>query len=228
MYFSELPDCVKYKLIRAPKKVLQRIVERHNDKISNRWQQIDYIIYEQDWLSCLLIEKTQEEIVEEIKKWIEENIQNIRKKHNLDLQEVENILFIANTSKYVVDFERIEPYVELSDIYEECFPRKKEYKPVIIKWEKIDLPDIEDLKRIPILSVLDKLWIEYKKVWYDTYALYEHWRWTDWWRANTTQNIVTDFSSKWRAHWNPFHFVSIYLWTDVKETSLRFKDNWLC
>jgi len=220
MYYSELNDCIKYKIVRWPESILKKIVDKHNEKT---WADVDYIIYRQDWVSCLLIEKTQEEIVKEIKDWTEKNIPYLKKKTN-NVAELNWLIASLWWCKYVVDFESYEEYFTLSDIYPECFYTPKKYKPTIIKWQRVELPDIDEIKNIDILLVLDKCWVEYKKTWSNTYVLYENGKWTDWWRANTTQNIVSDFSWKWRPHWNPLNFAVEYLNLPVKETLLRFKE----
>jgi len=224
MYYSELPDCIKYKVIRWPKIILQNILDKHN---SRSWANMDYMFYKEDDTDCLLLEKTQEEIVQEIKDWCNSNIEYLKSKTD-SLVDLNWLISSINLCTYVIDFESYSKYFTLSDVYPECFEKPIEYKPVIIDWKKIELPNPDDVKRINILLVLDKLWIEYKRVASDTYALYDNWQWTDWWRANTKQNIVSDFSSKWRPHWNPLNLAVEYLNLSVKETLLRFKDNNLC
>ena len=225
MYYSELPDCIRYKIIRWPEKVLHRIIEKHNNRA---WIPVDAIIYtDNDW-KALLIEKTQEEIVEEIKDWIQENTHYLREKYNLSIDDVAYMLNTIPFIHYVKDFDMLDGFFKLSDVYPECFEQPKPPKTYSLKWKKVELPDPDECKRVDILQVLDRLWVDYKRIWHDTYALYENWRWTDWWRANTTKNIVTDFSSKWRAQWNPLNFVIEYLWIDVKDALLRFKEElWL-
>jgi len=224
MYYAELPDCIRYKIIRWPKVILQNIIDKHNEKTLS---DIDYMFYEQDWISCLLIEKTQEEIVDEIKDWCNSNIEYL-KSNTENIAELNWLIVSISSCIYVIDFKRYNKYFTLSNIYPECFEESIKYKPVVVNWKKIELPDPDDVKRINILLVLDSLWIEYKRVASDTYALYDNWKWTDWWRANTEQNIVSDFSSKWRPHWNPLNLAIEYLNLSVKETLLRFKDNNLC
>jgi len=79
----------------------------------------------------------------------------------------------------------------------------------------------EDIQRLNILAVLDKLWLEYYKVWIDEYRM----RWTDGWSINTADNVITDFSWKWRPVWGPFPFVRDYLKLDNKETFEWFELN---
>lgn len=230
MYYSELPDCVKYKILRWPRKILEKIKEKHNQLIREKWgdiikEDLDCMLYKDaDWTDCLLLEKTQEDIVEEIKTWVRNNISKL----NLETDIKKYILNTLPMCEYVVDFERFNKYFSLLDVYPECFEVIKPKKTVFIKSNKKVEVDIEDLKKIDILIVLDKIGLDYKKTGSDTYALYENWKWTDWWRVNTRKNIVTDFSSKWRPQWNPFNFVSEYYNLTPKDTVLWFNDNWLC
>lgn len=81
--------------------------------------------------------------------------------------------------------------------------------------------NFQEIQRLDILLVLDKLWLEYINVWMDEYRI----KWTDGWSINTRDNIITDFSSKNRAVWWPFAFVKEYKKFDNKETFEWFDFN---
>ena len=79
---------------------------------------------------------------------------------------------------------------------------------------------IEDINEINILTVLDKLWLEHKKVGMWEYRI----SWTDWWSVNENENFIVDFSND-RPAGNPFCFVRDYLKLDNKDTYKWFEDN---
>lgn len=71
-----------------------------------------------------------------------------------------------------------------------------------------------EINNISILSVLDKLWLEYKKTGMNKYNI----AWSDGWIANPEANKVNDFSWKDRPKWPPFAFVKSYLKLNDAET----------
>lgn len=78
------------------------------------------------------------------------------------------------------------------------------------------------INQIFILSILDHLWIEYKKLWSNEYWIIEDWKLTDGYRVNVNWNYVADFS-KARSRGSPYAFVKQYLWLDDRGTFNRFK-----
>ncbi len=83
---------------------------------------------------------------------------------------------------------------------------------------------IAEILSIPVLDVLDKLWIEYKKESSSEYALYRSWVKSDWWKANIEKNIVADFSH-WEWQGNTFSVVQRKLRLSDKETFKWFESN---
>ena len=81
----------------------------------------------------------------------------------------------------------------------------------------------EQIKQIPIISVLDKCGIQHKKVMW-TLQLYDNWKYTDWWRGNINDNFITDFSWK-RACWDQLAFVEKHLRITRWEAVDWFKRN---
>ena len=79
---------------------------------------------------------------------------------------------------------------------------------------------IEEILQIDYLSLLDKLWIEHKKAWFNEHRL----QGADWWSLNIEKNFITDFSND-RPQWNQFVFVREYKKLDDKETFEWFKEN---
>lgn len=84
---------------------------------------------------------------------------------------------------------------------------------------------MQEINSLNVLSVLDRLWIEYKQSWENTYSLLEGWEETHWRKVNTKENYVNDFSKKWRAIWSPYAFVKSYLGYTDKETFEWFRQN---
>lgn len=79
----------------------------------------------------------------------------------------------------------------------------------------------DDIQRVNILLILDKIWLDYVNVGMDEYRM----NWTDGWSINIADNIITDFSNKNRAVWWPFAFIKTYLKLDDKETFNWFEEN---
>lgn len=77
---------------------------------------------------------------------------------------------------------------------------------------------------IPILEVVDRVWVQYKKKWHNEYVLYEWWDITSWWTITTDKNLVKDFSHN-RPQGKPYSFIKSYLSIDDSETYKRFCDN---
>lgn len=78
----------------------------------------------------------------------------------------------------------------------------------------------EEIKKIPVLIILDKLWLKYTRAWSWEYSIEK----TNWWKANEVKNIIWDFSHD-RWQWDTFWFVKQFLELDDKDTFLRFEDN---
>ena len=84
------------------------------------------------------------------------------------------------------------------------------------------LPEIND---IPILHILDKLWISYKRAWWYEFALQRNTgEYANWWKANIQKNIVGDFS-RGDAWWKVYWFVMQFLSLSQEETFERFNNN---
>lgn len=83
---------------------------------------------------------------------------------------------------------------------------------------------IETILTIPILDILWKLGIEYKKESEHEYALYRNGKKSDGWKANTQKNIIADFSHDTEA-WNTFSIVQKKLRLNESETFKRFEEN---
>jgi len=83
----------------------------------------------------------------------------------------------------------------------------------------------EKIKEIPIIDVMDKLWIKYFKKNWSEYWIYDWNNKTSWRSFNTSKNIVHDFSSG-RADWDCFWFVKSQLSLSYSETFKRFEDNY--
>lgn len=83
---------------------------------------------------------------------------------------------------------------------------------------------IDDIIQIPIWTVLDKLWIWYKKKSWDEFSIFEDWVETDWRRFNISKNFVEDFAHD-RPQGNPFAFVRAFLKIDDKQTYEWFEHN---
>ena len=82
----------------------------------------------------------------------------------------------------------------------------------------------EEIKQLPIISVIDRLWLKYFKKWSWEYWLYDGWEKTSWRWFNVNKNIASDFS-KDRASWDTFWFVKSYLSMDDKQTFNWFAEN---
>lgn len=240
---NNIPDGIKYKVIKWNPFILNAIVKKNNEKLQRYWTTLDYCIVEYNNIHHLVIEKTQEDIVEEIKERVKNRISKIR--DELFLTDKESINLVQNIKhiKYISQFYDsitemfIWKFPDLNILYDDLrWPLEKiynikepKYKPkkklyVNKEWEQIRLPDINDILRINILDVLEKLNIQYKKMWGHTYAIYENGNWTDWWRATTENNIVADLSRGVRPKWNPFSFVRAYLNLSNYDTYLWFKE----
>ena len=87
---------------------------------------------------------------------------------------------------------------------------------------------INEILTIPILEVLDKLWVDYKQESEHEYALYRGGKKSDGRKANTEKNIVADFSHGTGAG-NTFSFAEKELRMNDSETFKRFEEyfgNW--
>ena len=77
---------------------------------------------------------------------------------------------------------------------------------------------IEQIKNNASLEeVFSILWVRYKRTW-NTGFLYHQNKLTDWWKADFSSKIVTDFSGKWRPSWDIVKFTGEYLWLNINET----------
>lgn len=79
---------------------------------------------------------------------------------------------------------------------------------------------------IPILEVIECVWLQTFKKNSNEYGIYEWSERTDWRSVATDLNIVKDFTGKWRAEWWPFWFVASYLKKTDHETFLWFEDKY--
>jgi len=77
---------------------------------------------------------------------------------------------------------------------------------------------------IPILDVVDKVWLNSFSKWNDEFGIYEWSERTDWWGIAVDLNIVKDFAWKWRAEWWAFWFVKSYLKLSDHDTFIWFED----
>ena len=80
----------------------------------------------------------------------------------------------------------------------------------------------EQINSIKLEDILRSVWIRYS-VSGHTLNLFEHWQPTDWWKADTNLNIISDFSGK-RAFWDRLSFIMKYNGLDKWEAVIRFKD----
>lgn len=244
-YYATIPLGIKYKVIKWDKKILENIVKKHQEKLKEYWTKLDTVILKHQDNYYLVLEQTEEEIVEDIKKRLKEKANKIKEKLMIDNQDYLKLITLTKNYKYISEFyddiTKLLLWFEFPDLellYEDVrnplnkvfniqeeLPKKKVKLNYVNKQTDLSDIDIDDILKINILDVLDKCWIEYKRVWANTYMLYEDWRRTDWWRANTEKNIITDFARKWRAEWNPFAFVRKYYNLSDKETFIWFKEN---
>ncbi len=81
----------------------------------------------------------------------------------------------------------------------------------------------EEIKRVPILEVMDMLGVSYQKQSWSEYSIIEWWQITSGWKFNTDKNICYDFSND-RASWDTFWFVKMYKWFEDKEVFEWFTD----
>jgi len=77
---------------------------------------------------------------------------------------------------------------------------------------------------IPILDVVDKVWLNSFSKWNNEFGIYEWSERTDWWGIAVDLNIVKDFAWKWRAEWWTFWFVKSYLKLSDHDTFIWFED----
>jgi hypothetical protein len=84
---------------------------------------------------------------------------------------------------------------------------------------------LPEINNTPILHVLDKLWISYKRAWWYEYSLQRNTgEYANWWKANTQKNIVGDFSH-WEWGGKVFWFVMQFLNISKEQTFERFISN---
>lgn len=83
---------------------------------------------------------------------------------------------------------------------------------------------IDDILSLPIIDVVEKVWLQYGKAWTNEYKIIQDGKKTDWWWFNTEKNFVSDLSHD-RAQWNPFAFVKSYFKYDDKKTYEWFENN---
>ena len=81
------------------------------------------------------------------------------------------------------------------------------------------------INQIPILNILSKLGIEYKRIGHKIYSIKDGDKFADWWIYNETGNFINDFSGKYRARWSPYSFVKQYLELSDKEVFIWFMDS---
>lgn len=63
----------------------------------------------------------------------------------------------------------------------------------------------DQINEIPIIDILDKIWVSYKIVWNEL-QLFDDWKMTDWWRWDIVKWFITDFSGK-RSTWDRITFL---------------------
>lgn len=77
---------------------------------------------------------------------------------------------------------------------------------------------------IPILDVVDKVWLNSFSKWNNEFGIYQWSERTDWWGIAVDLNIVKDFAWKWRAEWWPFWLVKSYMNLSDHDTFIWFED----
>lgn len=80
------------------------------------------------------------------------------------------------------------------------------------------------INEINLEEILMKLWIKYKRNW-PVLSLYDRWKLTDWWKADLSKWIVTDFSEKGRWTWDRISFVEQYLSCSTAQAIAWYEDN---
>lgn len=86
----------------------------------------------------------------------------------------------------------------------------------------------EQLNQIPFEKVLNHLWIKTFKKWVWLKGLYDWQKPSDWWTLNEKENLINDFTWKWRAKWDVIKFLEEYLNLDFQEVLEYWKRNfWL-
>jgi len=209
MYYNDLPKPIKYRLY-TQEIFFDNIIKQKQRQTT---KDVDYIIYNKWNKRILLIEKFQEDIVLEIKEYVLNHLD----KFWLDYYDtIKHYKFVCFFDTDLV-----------TEVYNKYFINKeKDLKKIkkSLQYKTSNIVDIDTILSIDIEDVLDKLHIEYKRINWFMLALYDNWKWTDWWRANTTKSIVKDFS-KDRPQWNQFVFVKRYLWLSEAETFEWFKQN---
>lgn len=78
---------------------------------------------------------------------------------------------------------------------------------------------------VPIMQVLDKLWISYFQKSWPEYWLYDWSEKTGWRAFNTDQNLLKDFSGKWRVQGGSFEIVKWFERLESKEVFEWFESN---
>jgi len=84
-------------------------------------------------------------------------------------------------------------------------------------------PMYDKIATLNILDVLDKVWLHYQKIWYNTYGIVQDGKLTDWRKVNIKDNYVNDMSHD-RATWPPYAFIKKQLNLRDNEVYLWFKD----
>ena len=237
MYYKDIPDGIKYKVIKGNKAILNSIKERHQKQVDKYWTKLDSFIISKDDSYYLILEQTEPEIVEDMKERLKTKIRKIKDELLLNSKETISLIQETKHCKYVYDFYWIANnilwfefpnlkllYNDLRNPLDKVFnivkytPKKRVYS------NNIDIPSIESILNIDISVVLDKLWIDYEIRWNEI-ILYDNWNRTDWWRWNIEKNFITDFSWKDRPQWNSFSFIVSYLQLSNYQTYLWFKEN---
>lgn len=86
----------------------------------------------------------------------------------------------------------------------------------------------EQLNSVNFEEVLNHLWIKTFNKWIWLKGLYEWQRKTRWWALNTKENLINDFSWKWRAKWDVISFLEMYLNLEFHEVLEYWKSTfWL-
>jgi len=84
--------------------------------------------------------------------------------------------------------------------------------------------NIQKIKTIPLLEIMDKLGVKYYKKTWDEYWIEDEWWKTSWRSFNVWKNIVSDFS-KDRPSWDQFWFVKSWNSMNDIQTFKWFEEN---
>ncbi len=80
----------------------------------------------------------------------------------------------------------------------------------------------DEINRLPILDVLDTLWIGYRKKWANTFLVNQDWSLDESFAVSPTKNIAKDFGKTW-IEWWPFDFIGRYC-LGITEADMRTQE----